>query len=114
LLVAILRPWASQDAAHGALPTLYAATSPDAQAGGYYGPDGPLETKGHPIAVPIPKQAIDTAVARRLWSISEDLTGVSYGQLSSHGDPSSVGVLHPAREARARRSVLALVHSLLC
>jgi NAD(P)-dependent dehydrogenase (short-subunit alcohol dehydrogenase family) len=68
LLTAILRPWASQDAAHG---------------GGFYGPDGPLEAKGYPVAVPIPKQARDTAVARRLWSVSENLTGVSFGPLSS-------------------------------
>jgi NAD(P)-dependent dehydrogenase (short-subunit alcohol dehydrogenase family) len=83
LLTAILRPWASHDAAHGALPTLYAATSPDAQPGGYYGPDGPLEAKGYPVAVSIPKRAIDTAVAKRLWLISENLTGVTFGPLSN-------------------------------
>jgi hypothetical protein len=83
LLTAILRLWASHDAAHGALPTLYAATSPDAQPGGYYGPDGPLEAKGYPVAVPIPKRAIDTAVAKRLWLISENLTGVTFGPLSN-------------------------------
>jgi NAD(P)-dependent dehydrogenase (short-subunit alcohol dehydrogenase family) len=83
LLTAILRPWASQDAAHGALPTLYAAVSSDAKPGGFYGPDGPLEAKGYPVAVPIPKQARDTALARRLWSVSETLTGVSFGPLSN-------------------------------
>jgi hypothetical protein len=83
LLTAILRPWASQDAAHGALPTLYAAISPNAQPGGFYGPDGPLEAKGYPVAVPIPKQARDAAVAKRLWSVSETLTGVSFGPLSN-------------------------------
>jgi NAD(P)-dependent dehydrogenase (short-subunit alcohol dehydrogenase family) len=83
LLTAILRSWASQDAAHGALPTLYAAISPSAQPGGFYGPDGPLEAKGYPVAVPIPKRARDTAVARRLWSVSETLTGVSFGPLSN-------------------------------
>src|ERR1700733_1440759 len=65
LLTALLRPWASHDAAHGALPTLYATTSAEARPGGYYGPDGPLEAKGHPLAVPIPKHAIDTPVAKR-------------------------------------------------
>jgi NAD(P)-dependent dehydrogenase (short-subunit alcohol dehydrogenase family) len=83
LFAAILRPWASQDAAHGALPTLYAAISPEARSGGFYGPDGFLEAKGHPVAVPIPKQARDIAVAEHLWSISEDLTSVSYGALSN-------------------------------
>jgi NAD(P)-dependent dehydrogenase (short-subunit alcohol dehydrogenase family) len=83
LFTAMLRPWASQDAAHGALPTLYAAVSPDAQPGGHYGPDGPLEAKGYPVAVPIPKQATDITVAKRLWSISENLAGVSFGALSN-------------------------------
>jgi hypothetical protein len=83
LLTALLRPWASHDAAHGALPTLYATTSAEARPGGYYGPDGPLEAKGHPLAVPIPKHAIDTPVAKRLWAISEELTGVNLGLLSS-------------------------------
>ena len=82
VLAAILRPWASQDAAHGALPTLFAATSSEAQPGGYYGPDGPLEAKGFPVPVPIPKRARNTELAKRLWSISEQLTGVSFGLLS--------------------------------
>jgi NAD(P)-dependent dehydrogenase (short-subunit alcohol dehydrogenase family) len=82
VLAAILRPWASQDAAHGALPTLFAAVSSEAQPGGYYGPDGPLEAKGFPVRVPIPKRARDTELAKRLWSISEQLTGVSFGLLS--------------------------------
>jgi NAD(P)-dependent dehydrogenase (short-subunit alcohol dehydrogenase family) len=82
LLTAILRPWASHDAAHGALPTLYAAVSPGAQPGGYYGPNGPLEATGYPVAVHVPKQATDTSVAKRLWSISENLTGVSFDSLS--------------------------------
>jgi NAD(P)-dependent dehydrogenase (short-subunit alcohol dehydrogenase family) len=83
LLTAILRPWASHDAAHGALPRLYAATSPEAQPGGFDGPGGPPEAKGYPVAVPIPEQVRDTAVATRLWSVSENLTGVSFGPLSN-------------------------------
>jgi hypothetical protein len=43
----------------------------------------PLMSKDYPVATPIAKQAIDTAVAKHLWSISEELTGVSYGQLSN-------------------------------
>ena len=43
----------SQDAAHGALPTLFAAVAGDATAGGYYGPDGFQELKGHPVAAKI-------------------------------------------------------------
>jgi len=82
MLIALIQPLMSQDAAHGALPTLYAAVAAEAAAGGYYGPDGLAETKGYPVAVPIPKRTMDAAVANRLWSESERLTGVSFGELS--------------------------------
>jgi NAD(P)-dependent dehydrogenase (short-subunit alcohol dehydrogenase family) len=81
----VLAPIASQDAAHGALPTLFAAVAPEATPGGYYGPDRVFELKGHPVPVPIPKAAQDMAVARRLWAESERLTGVSFGRLSVAG-----------------------------
>lgn len=69
-----------QPAAQGALPTLYAATAPDAQPGGYYGPHRLSETRGYPaIAKPIP-QAADEQVARRLWDVSEDMTNVRFGE----------------------------------
>jgi NAD(P)-dependent dehydrogenase (short-subunit alcohol dehydrogenase family) len=74
LLSAILKPVLSHDATHGALPTLFAATSPDAAAGGYYGPDGLFELKGYPVAVAVPALARDTAVAARLWKEAERLT----------------------------------------
>src|ERR1700761_4389732 len=73
---AILKPFLSQDAAHGALPTLFAAVAADVVSGGYYGPDGPFELKGHPKAVPIPARAQDRADAERLWQEAERLTGV--------------------------------------
>jgi NAD(P)-dependent dehydrogenase (short-subunit alcohol dehydrogenase family) len=78
ILSAVLKPIASQDAAHGALPTLFAATAPEATPGGYYGPDRMFELKGHPVPVPIAKAAKDAAVARRLWEESERLTGVRF------------------------------------
>ncbi|HEY1985366.1 MAG TPA: oxidoreductase [Terracidiphilus sp.] len=78
LVSALLKPIASQDAAHGALPTLYAATSPEAQPGGYYGPDGRFELKGYPTAVPIPARARDAAAAERLWTEAERLTGFRF------------------------------------
>jgi len=74
----ILKPIASQDAAHGALPTLFAATSPDATPGGYYGPNGFQELKGDPVPVKIAPAAKDPAVAKRLWSVTEQLTGVPF------------------------------------
>jgi NAD(P)-dependent dehydrogenase (short-subunit alcohol dehydrogenase family) len=82
LLIATLKPFLSQDAAHGALPTLYAAVAPDAVAGGYYGPDGIGELKGYPTVVPVPKGALDQTVASQLWLESERLTRVKFGSLS--------------------------------
>jgi NAD(P)-dependent dehydrogenase (short-subunit alcohol dehydrogenase family) len=78
----LLAPIASQDAAHGALPTLFAAVAREAVPGGYYGPDRFFELKGNPVAVPIAKAAQDAAVARRLWAESERLTGVSFRMLA--------------------------------
>jgi NAD(P)-dependent dehydrogenase (short-subunit alcohol dehydrogenase family) len=71
----------SQDAHQGALPTLFAAVSPTVQPGGYYGPDGFLETKGNPTAAKIVAAAKDQAVAARLWEQSERLTGVTFASL---------------------------------
>jgi NAD(P)-dependent dehydrogenase (short-subunit alcohol dehydrogenase family) len=68
----------AQSDARGALPSLYAATVPDLPSGSYVGPDGLLERRGHPKLVSASKAAYDEAVARRLWKVSEDLTGVRY------------------------------------
>ena len=78
----MLKPFGSQDAAHGALPTLFAATAPDAQPGGYYGPSGFQELKGHPVPAKITSAAKDIALAKRLWAESERLTGVTFGAIS--------------------------------
>jgi NAD(P)-dependent dehydrogenase (short-subunit alcohol dehydrogenase family) len=67
-----------QPAAQGALPTLYAATSPDAKPGAYYGPHGMGETRGHPTLAKVPPKALDAEVARRLWQKSEELAGVAF------------------------------------
>lgn len=63
-----------QPASQGALPTLFAATSPQAQGGAYYGPDKFGETRGYPTVAKIPPQALDTSVAARLWIESEECT----------------------------------------
>jgi len=60
----------------GALPTLYAATQPGVDGGMYIGPDGPGEQRGHPKVVRPNRAARDEATARRLWEVSEELTGV--------------------------------------
>jgi NAD(P)-dependent dehydrogenase (short-subunit alcohol dehydrogenase family) len=68
----------SQDAAHGALPILRAATAMDVGPGSYYAPDRMFGLKGDPVLVPVPKPARDEAAARRLWEVSERLTGVEW------------------------------------
>ncbi len=65
----------------GALPTLYAATSPQAKGGEYIGPDGFMAIKGSPVVEQPRPQALDEAVAKRLWTVSEELTGVVYPPL---------------------------------
>jgi hypothetical protein len=62
----------------GALPQLYAATMPDVVANDYWGPDGFMEQRGHPKRVGRTKKAQSAADARRLWTLSEELTGVTY------------------------------------
>jgi NAD(P)-dependent dehydrogenase (short-subunit alcohol dehydrogenase family) len=71
-------PFLFQPAAQGALPLLFAATSPDAHGGGYYGPNRLGETRGHPAEAKIPPQALDGAAARQLWELSEDATGLRF------------------------------------
>ena len=68
----------AQSAEMGALPTLYAATVPDLPGGAFIGPDGFMEQRGHPHIVTATGRAYDEADWRRLWEISEELTGVSY------------------------------------
>ena len=71
-------PLLSQSAEDGALPTLFAATSPQAEGGGYYGPSGLGELKGPPAPARIMPQARDKASASKLWDVSQQLTGVSF------------------------------------
>ncbi|MEV0173025.1 oxidoreductase [Streptomyces sp. NPDC050803] len=65
----------AQDDRAGALPTLYAATQ-DLPGASYVGPDGMGEFRGAPTLVGRTAAASDAAVARRLWTVSEELTGV--------------------------------------
>jgi NAD(P)-dependent dehydrogenase (short-subunit alcohol dehydrogenase family) len=68
----------AQSAEMGALPALYAATEPDLPGGSYVGPDGRGESRGHPRVVTAAGKAYDEDAARRLWEVSEELTGVHY------------------------------------
>lgn len=67
-----------QPAAQGALPTLFAATAPDAKPGAYYGPDKMGETRGAPAPSKIPPQAENIDAAARLWDVSTRLVGVTF------------------------------------
>ncbi|MBK1721184.1 SDR family oxidoreductase [Thiocystis violacea] len=60
------------------LPILFAATSPDAQGGGFYGPTGWHELKGPPGAAAIPAKALDGPAAALLWETSERLAGARF------------------------------------
>lgn len=70
-----------QPAAMGALPTMRAAVDPEVVGGEYYGPDGFMEQRGYPKRVSSTARSHDAEVARRLWTVSESLTGVSYSAL---------------------------------
>ena len=74
----------SQDAAMGALPTLYAATAPEAKGGDFFGPDGFAEIRGHPRKVRSSRRSHDRATAQRLWEVSEEFTGVRFEALAAH------------------------------
>jgi NAD(P)-dependent dehydrogenase (short-subunit alcohol dehydrogenase family) len=68
----------AQDVEMGALPSLYAATKPDLPSGSYIGPDGFMEQRGHPKIVKAIRAAYDEDLARKLWEVSEELTGVRF------------------------------------
>ncbi len=78
LIMRVTNPLLGQSAEMGALPTLYAATAPDIPGGSFVGPDGFMEQRGNPHLVTAMGKAYDEAAWRRLWEISEQLTGVRY------------------------------------
>jgi NAD(P)-dependent dehydrogenase (short-subunit alcohol dehydrogenase family) len=78
IVMRVLNLVVAQSADAGALSPLYAATVPDLPGGSYIGPDGPGEWRGSPHLVGMSKRAQDPETARRLWEVSESLTGVRY------------------------------------
>ncbi len=66
----------AQPAAAGALPTLYAATAPGVDGGTYYGPSGFLNMRGSPERQRSSRASYNRDTARRLWDVSEELTGL--------------------------------------
>lgn len=67
-----------QDVASGAEPLLHAALSPQAQDGGYYGPQGSGERRGPPGPAILPPVAMGLSLAQNLWQASENMTGVRF------------------------------------
>jgi NAD(P)-dependent dehydrogenase (short-subunit alcohol dehydrogenase family) len=84
--------WLGQDPPQAALPTLRAAIDPSAQGGDYYGPSGVFEYTGYPIRVEASPGSHDASAQRRLWEVSEQLTGVAYPLAV----PSDEQALHPS------------------
>jgi NAD(P)-dependent dehydrogenase (short-subunit alcohol dehydrogenase family) len=81
LAMAIGNRLIAQSDAMGALPQLYAATAPDVSGGDYIGPGGLFGQRGYPTLAALPPAATDREAARRLWEVSEQLTGVRYDAL---------------------------------
>lgn len=81
LMVRVMKLFGSlarQPVEQGVLPILYAATSPDAKPGAYYGPKNRMETRG-PVAIAKPApQSMDVSTAKQLWSVSEELAQVAF------------------------------------
>jgi len=72
-----------QPVAQGALPSLFAATSPDAADGTYYGPGGFGELRGLPEKAKLAPQALDTNTASRLWEVSKQITHTDFDEIAS-------------------------------
>lgn len=83
----VLRAWMmklgnimfAQGQAMGALPTLFAAIAPDVNGCDYIGPISLGGMRGYPVKVMSNNKSYDEALAKRLWQVSEELTGVVYG-----------------------------------
>jgi NAD(P)-dependent dehydrogenase (short-subunit alcohol dehydrogenase family) len=77
IVMKLSRPF-FQSAEAGSLPLLFAATSPNARKGGYYGPDGRSEAKGNPTAAFEPVVTKDATIGKRLWEESERVTEMQF------------------------------------
>jgi NAD(P)-dependent dehydrogenase (short-subunit alcohol dehydrogenase family) len=77
-LVRFLNVFFSQSVDMGALPTLRAAFDQEAKAGDFFGPEGMLHMRGYPVAHDSSELSYDKDLAKKLWTLSEEMTGVSY------------------------------------
>lgn len=76
--IRFLNPIFAMTPLQGAMPSLYGATADDVKSAEYFGPDGWLEWRGGPARVKSTKRSHDEQVAKRLWDVSERLTGVRF------------------------------------
>ncbi len=76
--LAVFFPLVGQSAASGALPTLYAALGEDIDGGDYCGPRHMRQMRGAPVKVGSNRASRDQTAAKRLWELSEELTGVRF------------------------------------
>lgn len=76
--------WLGQSAAGAALPTLRAATDPLVRGGAYFGPDGVAECDGGAVPARSSRASHDVIAHIRLWTLSEELTGVRYAREAAH------------------------------
>jgi NAD(P)-dependent dehydrogenase (short-subunit alcohol dehydrogenase family) len=77
-----LTPMITQSAANGALPTLFGATDSNIRGGEYIGPKHFFEVMGPPVPAYATKYSRDEILGKKLWDISEQLTGIHYSQLA--------------------------------
>ncbi len=75
-----LNTFFAQDIPMGALPTLYAALGSDVKSGDYFGPSGFMEMRGYPKRVETNQLSKDEKIAKKLWDVSEELTGVKFSE----------------------------------
>ncbi|GAA4072459.1 hypothetical protein GCM10022233_57040 [Streptomyces shaanxiensis] len=87
----------SQDSTAGAPPTLYAATQ-DLPRASYVGPDGNGERTGAPTPIVLDRTASDPESARRLWTLSEELTGVTFPDRLEHSQQSAPAASQPGSQ----------------
>ena len=80
ILYGLMMPLIAQSQTQGALPQLYAATMPDVKGGDHFAPNGLMEIRGYPKRKSAAKAAYNEAEAKRLWQVSESLTGIRYLQ----------------------------------
>ncbi|MCW2858849.1 MAG: short-chain dehydrogenase/reductase [Actinoallomurus sp.] len=82
-LFGVLNTLIGQSDAAGAWPSLYAATAAEVEGGQCYGPRGPGQSRGAPTRVRTLRRAADPELGRRLWEVSVERTGVTFGALTT-------------------------------